>query len=189
VRRVVLAGLCGGAITALHAATHPAVQGVVMVGMPVRLQAEVGGVSDLVDTKVREEAKGYLSKVFDFEAWKRFFTMETDYGTLWSVMATRLHRMISGNAPDVGMYMPLIRSFEAAIKAERRLFFVYPANDYLWTEFQELFLSRYPQQVHGYDLATIAEANHTFTETSWQAELFDVLEGWSRAQVGTEAVA
>lgn len=189
VRRVILAGLCGGAITALHAAKHSAVQGVVMVGMPVRPQAEVSSASDLVDAKVREEAKGYLAKAFAFDAWKRFFSMQSDYGTLWSVMSTRVQRMLGRSSPTFGMNLSLLRSFEATVKAHRRLFFVYPENDYLWVEFQELFASRYPRQVYRYDLATIPQANHTFTESAWQAELFRVLEDWARAQLSPEAVA
>jgi hypothetical protein len=162
---------------------------VVMVAMPVRPQSEVAGASDLVDSKVREEASDYMSKAFAPDAWKRFFTMQTDYSTLWSVMATRLHRLVGGSTPDAGMNARLLRSFEAASKAGRRLLFVYPDNDYLWTEFEELFRTRYPQAELGYDLETIANANHTFTEADWQAELYAKLESWSRAHISREAVA
>jgi dienelactone hydrolase len=189
VRHVVLGGLCGGAITALHAATHPAVCGVVMVAMPVRPQSEVVGAGDLVDSKVKEEAKDYVAKVFAPDAWKRFLTMQTDYGTLWSVMATRLHRLVGGGAPDAGMNVPLLRSFVAASKAKRRLLFVYPDHDYLWTEFEELFQTRYPQAECGYELRTIANANHTFTESDWQAELYATLEAWSQGLSAREAGA
>jgi hypothetical protein len=115
--------------------------------------------------------------------------MQTEYGTLWSDMSPRLNRRVGGGSPDAGMNGPLLRSFEAAIAARRRLLFVYPDHDYLWTEFQELFRTRYPQAEHGYDLETIANANHTFTESDWQAQLYATLEAWSQALIAREATA
>jgi pimeloyl-ACP methyl ester carboxylesterase len=189
VQHVILAGLCGGAITALHAATHPNVRGVVMVGMPVRPWSEVEGAGDLVDDKIQEEARGYLVKAFSLEPWKRFLTMRTDYDTLWSVVSTRLHRMITRRSVEIDLNAQLLRSFEAATQAKRRLFFVYPANDYLWTEFRGLFLERFPPEKHDYALATVPDANHTFTEAAWQAELYRLLEEWAATQLTSGAAA
>src|SRR5687767_9302198 len=62
-RNVVLVGVCGGAVSALHAAAeHPAVVGLVMVGMPVRPWAAIG-IDSIVASQVEHEAKGYVKKL------------------------------------------------------------------------------------------------------------------------------
>jgi uncharacterized protein len=182
-KRVVLAGLCGGGATAMHAAAHRAVHGVVTVGMPVRVQAEITGVADMVDEKVRIETQRYFSKLFAPAAWKRLLTFQSDYKVLLSVFSERVKRLLKrGPGLDPNLNAPLVRSFEAASRAKKRIFFVYPEKDYLWIEFQELFQARFPQAKFGFELATIPQANHTFTEPSWQDALHRIVDEWTVAQ-------
>ena len=57
-RNVVLTGVCGGAVSALHAAAeHPAVVGVIMVGMPVRPWADIG-IDSIVSSQVEHGSQG-----------------------------------------------------------------------------------------------------------------------------------
>lgn len=189
-RRIVLAGLCGGGATALHASTHPAVCAVLTVGMPVRVQADIAGVADLVDQKLRTEARGYLGKLLAPAAWRRFLTLETDYHVLWGVFSTQVRRLFQrGPALDPRLNAALVRSFEAAARQHRRIFFIYPEKDYLWVEFQDLFQARFPQAQFGFELATIPSANHTFTEPSWQDALHSLVDAWTLERIRIEASA
>ena len=182
-RRVVLAGLCGGGATAIHAAAHRAVYGVISVGMPVRIQADITGVADLVDEKLRSEVRGYARKLLTPTAWKRFVTRETDYNVLWAVFTTRAARALKrGPALDPNLNGPLVRSFEAALRGRKKILLVYPERDYLWVEFQELFESRFPRAQFGFELETIPHANHTFTEPAWQDALHRIVDSWTVAQ-------
>ena len=188
-RRIVLAGLCGGGATAVHAATHRAVHAVLTVGMPVRVQAEITGVSDLVDVKLRTETRGYLKKLLAPAAWKRLLTLQTDYHTLWGVFSTRAKRLLGrGGGLDPRLNATLVRSFEAAVRQHKRILFVYPEKDYLWVEFQELFQSRFPRAKFGFEVATIPQANHTFTEPSWQDALHGIVDAWTVAQTEGQAL-
>lgn len=188
-KRVLLAGLCGGGSTAMHSAAHPAVDGVITVGMPVRLGAEITGVSDLVDEKLRSETKGYIRKLLAPTSWKRFLTMQSDYRVLWGVFSTRLRRFLSPKQNiDPRLNARMIRSFEA-VAQQKRVHFVYPEKDYLWVEFQELFLPRFPQRKFGFELATIPNANHTFTEYSWQEALFEIVDAWVAKSAAVGAAA
>lgn len=186
--RVILAGLCGGGATALHAATHHAVHGVLTVGMPVRVQAEIVGVADLVDEKLRSESTRYLQKLLAPAAWKRFLTLKTDYHVMWSVFSTQLRRRFGRSGGlDPRLNAALARSFEAGAALQRCMLFVYPEKDYLWIEFQQLFHQRFPSTRFGFELATIPHANHTFTEPSWQSALHDIVDAWTIRQVEAAA--
>ena len=185
VRRVLLSGLCGGATTALHAgATNPAVDAIAMVGMPVRLQAEVRGVRDLVDSHVRTESRRYFERALTPTAWKRFFAMETDYRTMWAVLARRAEALYRRSpTQDPSLNRVLMDHLRDALKARKRLMFIYPENDYLWAEFRELFLPAFKSVSGQFTVKTIPQANHTFTEASWQEDLYSLLVTWSMTEL------
>lgn len=178
VENVVLVGLCGGASTALHVASmHPAVSGVVMVGMPVRHDAETPGLAGMADGFIREETNKYVQKLWSLEAWKRFLTFQTDYATFREVIVTRLSgRFVE--KPKKSISACINQSFRAAVSAKRPLLFVYGENDYYWTEFRELFMPMFGTGDGTYGLETIPAANHTLTETSWQEQLLSSLSSW-----------
>jgi dienelactone hydrolase len=185
VRRVLLAGLCGGASTALHAgATNPVVRAVAMVGLPVRVQSDIKGVRDLVDSHVRTEAHRYFERALTPAAWKRFVARQTDYRTLLAVMAKRAELWYGrGPSQHPSLNAGLMDRLRAALKARKRLLFVYPENDYLWTEFRELLLPHFQSASDRFTVETIAHANHTFTEMSGQQDLCRVLTTWSLAEL------
>lgn len=185
VRRVLLAGLCGGAATALHAgATNPAVEAIAMVGMPVRLQADVRSVRDLVDSHVREEARRYLKRALTPGAWKRVAALQTDFGTLLAVLAKRAEPLYRGGTVQAtSLNTVLMSRLGDALNARKRLLFVYPEHDYLWTEFRELLLPHLQQASDRFAVKTIPQANHMFTEAAWQQELYDILTKWSLAEL------
>jgi uncharacterized protein len=184
VRRVLLIGLCGGASTALHTgAAHPAVDGMVMVGMPIRLQFDTANLDAVVDSFIRSETNRYFEKALAPEAWKRFFTFQTDYRAFTGLVTRRVKDLLpfKKRAP-LTVSQDILRSFHTAVKARKRLLFVYSENDYLWTEFKELFLPFFPQRESHFDLTTIPEANHTLTETVWQEQLYRTLIEWVLVQ-------
>jgi uncharacterized protein len=180
VRNVVLAGVCGGAVSALHAAAdHPAVVGVIMVGMPVRPWGDIG-IDSIVASQVEQEAKGYVKKLGKLEAWRRFFTGESDYRLLWGIGSRYIRSRMFGEREDdqlTALNASMLKSFRAVQASGKRMLFVFPANDYLWVEFRDLFLSRFKDKPP-FDLHIIPDANHTFTEVAWQEQLFSILESW-----------
>ena len=185
VRKVVLAGVCGGAVSALHAAAHPAVIGVIMVGMPVRPWGDIG-IDSIVASQVEQEAKGYVKKLGKWKAWQRFFTGESDYRVLWGIASRYVRSRVFGERDDqlISLNASMLKSFRAVQASGKRMLFVFPENDYLWVEFRDLFLSTFKDRPP-FDLYIIPKANHTFTEVAWQEQLFSTLEDWLQTLMST----
>ena len=178
-KHVVLAGLCGGAVSALHAAAdHPAVVGVIMVGMPVRPWGDIG-IASILASHVEQEAKGYVKKLGRWEAWQRFLTFKTDYRVLWGVGSRYiLSRLFDTESEQLkSLNASLLKSFRTVEASGKRMLFVFPEHDYLWVEFRDLFLPAFKDRAP-FDLHIIPDANHTFTEVAWQEQLFSTLETW-----------
>jgi hypothetical protein len=158
---------------------HPAVAGVAMVGMPVRVQSSSEDVSSRVDSFIKAEMYRYIRKTASAAAWKRFMTLQTDYRTFLAVLVSRTRALMRRQRrvnPDVNAIV--LQSFRRALSPHRRLLFVYGENDYLWTEFRELFLATFPLEESGFELTTIQRANHTFTDQESQEALFARLVSW-----------
>jgi pimeloyl-ACP methyl ester carboxylesterase len=186
VRQVVLAGVCGGAVSALHAAAqHPAVVGVIMVGMPVRPWGDIG-IDSIVASQVEQEAKGYVKKLGKLNAWRRFFTGESDYRVLWGIGTRYVRSRVFGESnPQLkSLNASMLKSFHAVEASGKRMLFVFPENDYLWVEFRDLFLTTFKDRPP-FDLHIIPDANHTFTEVAWQEQLFSILENWLQTLMST----
>ena len=180
VKKVMLAGLCGGGLTALLASHHQSVVGVAMVGMPVRPQSDTQVVGDLLDAHIESEALGYVGKMFELRAWRRFITLQTDYKILGAVLLTRLRRLIGLKGAAVSSVNAAIEaSFQHAVKSGCRLLFVYAEGDYFWIEFQHLFLVQFPQSSYGFSVTSVPQANHTFTDRAGQEQLEHILMNWS----------
>lgn len=185
-RNVILAGCCGGALTALHAAAeHPAVVGVIMVGMPVRPWADIG-IDSIVAGQVEHEAKGYVKKLGKLNAWRRFFTGESDYRVLWGIGSRYIREQMFGSSDDrlTSLHAGMLRSFRAVQSSGKQMLFVFPENDYLWVEFRDLFLPTFEDRPP-FDLHVIPGANHTFTEVAWQEQLFSILDNWLQTLMST----
>ncbi len=185
-RNVVLTGVCGGAVSALHAAAdHQSVVGVMMVGMPVRPWGEIG-IDSIVTSQVEQEAKGYAKKLGRWYAWRRFFTGESDYRLLWGIGSRYIRSRVTGEHDDqfTSLNPSMLRSFHAVEASGKRMLFVFPENDYLWVEFRDLFLPTFTNRPP-FDLHIIPDANHTFTEAQWQEQLFSILENWLQTLMST----
>jgi len=183
VQKVLVVGLCGGAMTALAAgATEPAVRGLFLMGTPVTHSTATGRVADLPRTTITQEWRRYLRKLFDFGAWRRFFTFRTDYRTLLAVALSRLRHLRQGaqnaHAPD--RRNPLfVERLEQALAAGKRVEFLFAERDFLWQEFQEQVLHR-PRAAGraAIPVTVIREANHTLTEPEWHEQAFQRFMAW-----------
>jgi len=186
VQRVILGGLCGGAITALLAgADHPRVTGLVMMGTPVTLSSATANVQDLPDEILARDANLYLKKLLSPSAWLRLLTLTTDYKTLWGVLVSRFRLRVKASSSRMSQAMnPKVNSlflnaFEAAVSGGKRMVFVYSENDYLWHEFKEYVLPSFQITTSvPFDLVTIPHANHNITEAEWQEPLYKCLLPW-----------
>ena len=190
VDEIVLAGLCGGACTAVFAgADNRAVSGIVAIGAPVTFSAVTQQVADLPDAVIEHHAGRYIRKILQPSSWARFLSLQTDYRTLLGVFGTALRRRLlrGGQADrisetDAKINVPMINAIRSAARTDKKLLFVFGGNDYLWQEFQEQ-LPRFgaDRTALPFDLVTIDGANHILTEESWQEALYEAMTSWLSA--------
>lgn len=188
VERVVLGGLCGGAVTAIFAgAEHPAVHAMFVIGTPVTFSAVTRRTSDLPDAIIARESASYVRKLVRLSSWKRFFSFQTDYRTLvhvFLVQVVRRWQRVKGvnldpSLNDENVNIPLFKAMDAVCRRGKRLLVIFGENDYLWQEFQE-HLPRFGKDRTRlpFELVTIPDANHTLTEDRWQETFFTTVHDW-----------
>jgi pimeloyl-ACP methyl ester carboxylesterase len=188
VDRVILTGLCGGAITGVFAgAEHPAVAGLIGLGLPVILQ---GSRIDKVKTMTRGQLgsvrQRYLRKVFSPESWVRILTLKTDFRLLAKALAMQANLASSSSAPagregadDANPQLP--EPFFRLL-ASRPMLLIFSGSDRLYAEYQEKFVPRHrsslSQHSERLELAVVENANHIFTFSEWQEEMLDRSCAW-----------
>ncbi len=186
VGRVVLGGLCGGAVTGLLAAArHPDAAGVFMLGTPVTPSPTMTTVEHLPEAILERDARRYVRKLASPAAWIRFLSLKTDYRVLWGVLRSRVHHVASRLGLEAGdpiaqrLNSAFAESFRRATRRELPLLFVYAENDYLHHEFCEFFLPVFGK-AGGRALRTVVipDANHNLTEEAWQQAFYDALTLW-----------
>src|SRR5262245_51019703 len=85
VKRFVLGGLCGGAITALLAADKDAnVEGLLSLGMTVTLASNAAMPGKyMTSVQLDGRRKQYIAKLLSPKGWLRLLTFQSDYSVIW----------------------------------------------------------------------------------------------------------
>lgn len=185
VGRVILGGLCGGAITALLAgAAHPSVAGLLMMGTPLTLGDRVGNVEALPNETIKQETMNFYRKLASPKAWVRFISCQTD---VWGIATTLMEyfrrqtnndRTHHGRQIETNINPAFMEALKAATRHGKRMLFIYAENDYLWHEFKEYLLVPQSPTARLFEVTTIAKANHNMTETNSQERLHEKVTEW-----------
>ena len=190
VHRVVLSGLCGGAITGLLAARHSAhVAGLLGIGLPVILDGTaVDKVANMTAGQLRSLRERYLAKVVNPDAWLRVLTLKTDFRlALTSLLGARRFgtRAPQRETPAVlgdngnPAFPPALLDL---LKHQRPLLLMFSGADRLCWEWQEKFADPHRAAIASYsDILTVAvieKANHVLTFSAWQEETLHHSDRW-----------
>lgn len=195
--RIVLAGLCGGAITGLLAARSDGrVAGLLGLGIPVILDAPGADPSRfLTQGELKRRERGYLNKLVNPKAWLRLLTFRSDYRVIWRIIVRKLAPSIrDGNGPhDLAadpvaldhadntnpLFAPAFFQF---IENGGRALFIFSGSDRLGWEFHEKFELRHKRRLEGlnssYTIANIAQANHILSMPIWQQQMLHMSQQW-----------
>ena len=196
VPQVVLAGLCGGAITGLLAgAQDRRVAGLLGLGLPVSVD---GSNVDKVKYMSRGQLEGirgkYMRKLADPKSLARLVSLKTDYRLLVRSLLTpfRSHRptVVADDAdgtPPGDNTNPYFRpSLLKMIRAKQPIMLVFSEADRLYWEFRERFVDRYQVNIaehgDGLDVYIVKNANHVFTFKEWQLDMLARSGAWLDAQ-------
>lgn len=195
VSRVILAGLCGGAITGLLAGARDArVAGLLGLGLPVSVDgSNVDKVKYMSTGQLDSIRRKYLRKLIDPRSWARLLSFRSDFRLLFRSLSRPLarNRAIpppSGEtAPPDDNTNPYFRpSLLRMIETGRPVMLIYSEADRLFWEFREKFVDRYgfdtAEHAGVLDVSIVKEANHVFTFKEWQLDMLARGGAWLEAR-------
>ena len=181
VRRFILGGLCGGAITGVLAApSRDDVVGILALGLPVILDGpNVDKYRYMTAGQLGQMRKAYLRKLAAWRAWFRLLTLRSDFRLLAKAIGSGGGRTSKANdsseqtADNTNTLFP--PAFLSLLSKARPVLLLFSEMDRLWWEFEEKFLTRYQATVERHkdliEIGVIAGANHVLTFESWQADM------------------
>lgn len=202
VDKLVLAGLCGGAITALLAAAgDKRADSLIFLGMPIQIDgAAKNDTPEISQELAKVYFRAYLHKIFRFEFLKRLLLLRTDYKllfqTLKSVAAIKLRPKASksfehhfrGDGADFNFNYHFLEAYVKMVEAGHEMLFLFGENDILagqfQTRFQSGFLAANPRYKAGCDIHIVKSANHQLTLKEWHEEALTVILQWLRDRHG-----
>lgn len=187
VERVVLAGLCGGAITGvLTGARDPRVAGLLGLGLPVSVDgSNVDKVKYMSAGQLEGIRRKYLRKLTDPKSWARLLSFKTDLRLLYRSLTVSLRKArkpsadttrVAETAPPDDNFNPYFRpSLLSMLGDKRPVMLIFSEADRLYWEFQEKFVQRYAFDPTAHrshlEIAIVKDANHIFTFTEWQQDM------------------
>lgn len=189
--RFVLAGLCGGALTGLLAATNDRrVEGLLALAIPVAFDAQPADASRYITSgQLNDMGAAYLRKLFKPSAWIRLLTFQTDYRILLRAVTRRLvgraprniaeRSSSNGQASNLNPYF--VKAFFDFVGRGGKLLLVFGGSDRLAWEFEEKFAQPNAarlEQLTGHEVHTISKANHILSDTDHRREMQDLSHGW-----------
>ena len=206
--RFIAAGLCGGAITGLLAADRdPRIISLVGLGIPVILDgSHIDFSKYLTDKQLAGTRDRYLRK-FKFwdpavwKSWSRFLTGQSHYSLITRSLASLFKKgrpaapsataAASGAAPaEADNTNPhFAPAFQRMLGSSRRMFLAFGEADRLQYEFDGKFVQRHKaaldQHPGGYETHLTPSANHIYSLTEWQTDVFDRCCRWLDAEAAT----
>lgn len=204
-RKTFLTGLCGGALTAIIAASmEKDVDGVVFVAGPVTVTSPEYELSTMHPVAADIVLRGYFRKLFSLKSWARFFGGKTTYSRLLRALKTKLRDRFgsktrvaaSGPAPEESsgeqkgdIFNPAFyRAFDDMMKSGRDILFIMPELDRAAYDFRRFFeksiLKNYDGYRRLYSIARVEKADHTFSRPVSSRKLFEITAEWLTKRAG-----
>ncbi len=201
--RVILAGLCGGAITGLLAGnSDPRVEGLLSLGMTVTLASvSANPALFLTEGELTTLRRGYFRRLMQPDAWLRFLTFKSDYQVLWRSLTQIFRKPTAAEPPAAQEVQPSTPSEPNPEDNANPLFppalfdmlgrgapvlFIFSGADRLYARYLEKFEARYRTELatgdHDFEVQVVADANHIFTFDIWREEMLDIARRWLKSR-------
>lgn len=197
IKKFILSGLCGGAITGLLAgARDERVDSLLGLGIPVILDgSKVDKSKYLTKSQTQSIKRDYLRKAFDLRAWGRLLSFRSDYKLLFRVFAGGKGKgAAEGPEPSAtgsgeqGNFNTLFPGAFEGMSRSRRICLIFSEADRLYWEFEEKFANNYKDAVaragKNLEIHMTKNANHVFTFKEWQDSAFNTMCGWLSRNYG-----
>lgn len=198
-RKTFLTGLCGGALTAIIAASmEKRVSGVVFIAGPVTVTSPEYELKTMHPVDADILFSGYLRRLFSPRAWANFLTGKTSYGDLINSVKTKIKDRLSRRRKDIEIPDSLttpesenkgdifngvfLRAFDTLMKEGRRIQFIMPELDRATYDFDRMFArplnEKYASFKKQYDVDRVPKADHTFSRPESSRKLFELCSEW-----------
>lgn len=196
IKRFVLSGLCGGAITGLlSGAGDKRVDSLLGLGIPVILDGSgVDRTRHMSKGQLEEIRKGYFRKALDPKAWARLLSFKSDYRLLVKSLALSLSGkkkkpMPAGTAKKAATpdnFNPLFPDAFSRMAEKRKICLVFSEADRLYWEFEEKFAATHGDSIaragKNLEIHITKNANHVFTFREWQESALETMCNWLERQ-------
>lgn len=186
--RFILAGLCGGAVSAqLTAARVPErVVGVISLSS-VAILDEEGPALQRTRSETLSNGKAYLRKLLSVEAWRRLLRGDAAWGnvtaTLRDLGYMALGRLGIGRQRWPNANALFFSSFRVLQKYNVPHLMIFGERDARWIAFRELVVDNHlggAMEGPGYEVRVVPEGNHEFYLKPWKDQLLEWVRAWSR---------
>jgi hypothetical protein len=206
IRRCIVGGLCGGAITGLLAAQNdPRISGLYAIGLPVALEAKTEArVEHMTRNELLAERVSYLRKFFRPSSWKRLLMMQSNYRLIWRMLksallgfaAARTGNTQFGDAPapatpvaaDLNPKFP--SAFFRLVDSGRPALLMFGERDRLRFQYQEKFGTPWSQALEPYkgviSIVVVPNANHILGDPASVADAARLTGSWLDAHFPLE---
>ncbi len=198
ISQFILAGLCGGAITALLAAERDGrAIGILSLGIPCVLSSSAIDPGSYITMKQLESIRNrYLTKILNPKAWMRFLSFKSDYRLIIRSLVkpvmkkqkkftpqnegkTQDRQSISSIATNLNPHFH--RAFLKFV-SKNKILFIFSEVDRLFWEFEEKYLNVYKKEVDSFtdnfEIDIVKDSNHVFSFSDWQNEMLSISERW-----------
>lgn len=198
IRRVLVGGLCGGALTGLLAAEFDRrVVGLYTIGIPVCLD---GSGQHSAETMTRGQLgslrKRYIAKLLKPDAWLRLLSFRSDFRLIWRSLtvasaARRQRKAVKksegltptpATAPASNLNPLFPRAFFALLRAQTPILLLFSGADRLKWEFDEKFAEPWAAGLAPYAAITqvsmVEKANHVLSDPAWVADAAHQTAAW-----------
>ena len=194
-RKVVICGLCGGAITAiLLAHRYPElVDGVISINIePFFSTALSRTTGDKTITHINSVMKNYTAKIFSGTAWRRLFSLQSDVRGILRIgmlfLTQNRKRKKRGLQEFKNLNHPLATAFSGMQQDGTEHLMLFSEHSRCWHDFQETFFTYLMDSkttAPFQEIRVIDQANHELQFEEWRMKAFDYIEKWLQRNFST----
>jgi uncharacterized protein len=198
IRKVLIGGLCGGALTGLLAAERDQrVVGLYALGIPVNLDGSgEHAATNMTQGQLGSLRRRYIAKLLNPKAWARLLSFRSDYRMIFSSITARLARRRRARTqrevvadvpppltpPAANLNPGFPRAFFRTLGSGVRALLVFSGADRLHWEYKEKFEEPWaPSLARLQSLITVGvvpKANHILSDPAWIAETRQMTATW-----------
>jgi pimeloyl-ACP methyl ester carboxylesterase len=192
--QILIAGVCGGAISALLASEkETGISGLILVDVPVIVEGDrdfaasivPGAYADLIFYK-------YMKKLVNPKAWLRVIALRSDFRAIARSIRVKVrgdrffnekgHDRQKAGADTPALNPLYLRAYRAFLSGRGRVLFALSENDagtpYFENLFEKAHLDPEKKKEDGWEIIKVKHANHIYAFKEWQEQLMGGICDW-----------